>query len=116
MLIRVDPTSDRPLFAQVAASLRVDMTAGRIRAGERLPAAREVAQALSLNVHTVLRAYQVLRDEGLVEMRRGRGAVVTDAATRLSELGDDVRRLRARAARAGVPAAALAALIAETAT
>ena len=56
MLIRVDPASDVPIFAQVAASVRADAASGRLRAGDRLPSAREVASALEVNLHTVLRA------------------------------------------------------------
>ena len=77
MLIRVDPSSDVPLFAQVAASVRADAATGRLKPGDRLPSAREVAAALGVNLHTVLRAYQSLRDEGLIDLRRGRGAVVS---------------------------------------
>lgn len=113
MLIRTDPTSDQPLFAQVAASIRADAVAGRLAAGTRLPAARDVASALGINLHTVLRAYQELRDEGLVDMRRGRGAVVTAAAEQLSELHDDIRALATRARSLGLSPDALASLIKE---
>lgn len=44
-----------------------------------MPLAREVAESLGVNVHTVLRGYQRLRDEGLIELRRGRGAAITAA-------------------------------------
>lgn len=114
MLIRVDPTSDVPLFAQVAASVRADAATGRLRPGDRLPSAREVAAALGVNLHTVLRAYQELRDEGLVDMRRGRGAVVTDAVDRLSELHEDIVALAARARALGLSPETLAALVKET--
>lgn len=114
MLFRIDPASDVALFDQVAASVRADIAAARIGPGERLPAAREVAGSLDINVHTVLRAYQALRDEGLVDMRRGRGVVVTDAATGLVALADDVRALVARGAALGLSPATLAALVKET--
>ena len=114
MLIRVDPASDVPIFAQVAASVRADAASGRLRSGDRLPSAREVAGALEVNLHTVLRAYQELRDEGLVDMRRGRGAVVTDAVAPLAQLHDDVVALVDRARALGLSPDTLAALVKET--
>lgn len=111
MLMRIDPTSEAPIFAQLAASIRADAAAGRVKPGDRLPAAREVAGALDVNVHTVLHAYQALRDEGLVDLRRGRGAVISSAATSLVALHDDIRSLLARAAVLGIPAASVVALV-----
>ncbi|MFW0792675.1 GntR family transcriptional regulator [Gordonia sp. CPCC 205515] len=102
MLITIDPTSREPLFEQVAAAVRGALARGDIGAGERLPPARELAASLEINLHTVLRAYQVLRDEGIVELRRGRGAVVTAAAPDRGELVDAVDRLVEVARRLGV--------------
>jgi GntR family transcriptional regulator len=111
MLLRVDPGSPVPLFEQLAASVRFDAAKGAIRAGERLPAAREVAASLDINVHTVLRAYQLLREEGLVDLRRGRGAVVTDRVAQYGELGDAVPTLVAQAKKLGLGVHALTAMI-----
>ena len=81
MLFRIDSAASEPLFVQLASQVRLAAARGDLRAGERLPAARDLAESLDLNVHTVLRAYQDLRDEGLIDLRRGRGAVVTDRAS-----------------------------------
>ncbi len=115
MLIRIDADSARPLFEQVASSVRADILTGRLTAGDRLPSAREVAASLHINVHTVLRAYQQLRDEGLVDLRRGRGAVVAASAAPLAELSDDISQLVARAAALGLSPSTLAAFVKETA-
>ncbi|PZQ88231.1 MAG: GntR family transcriptional regulator [Leifsonia xyli] len=113
MLIRVDPGSGVAIYDQIAASVRADATRGALRPGDRLPAARELAAALEVNIHTVLRAYQDLRDEGLVDLRRGRGAVVTDAAGRGAPLLDALRALVAEARREGVGPQTLISLIRE---
>ncbi|WP_171162467.1 GntR family transcriptional regulator [Streptomyces sp. I05A-00742] len=77
MLVRLDHAAPVPLGDQIAASVRAAVAEGSVRPGERLPAARALADSLGVNVHTVLRGYQRLREEGLIELRRGRGAVVT---------------------------------------
>lgn len=111
MLLRIDPGAGAPLYDQIAASIRADAAAGALRAGDRLPSAREVAESLDVNLHTVLKAYQLLRDEGLVEMRRGRGAVIAAGAGALAELRADAQALAARARVLGVGPDALAALV-----
>jgi GntR family transcriptional regulator len=113
MLFRVDPSSGVALFDQLAASVRAELARGGLRAGERLPAAREVAAALDINIHTVLKAYQQLRDDGLIDLRRGRGAIVTEGAGLSPQLLTDVRALVAEARRLGVGSTTLTALIRE---
>ncbi len=73
MLIQLDAASPTPIYAQLVAALRKAITGGDIRDGQRLPTAADLAASLDLNRNTVLRAYRDLRDEGLVELRRGRG-------------------------------------------
>lgn len=111
MLIRVDADSPRALYDQVAASIRSDILAGVLSPGDRLPAARDVAEALEINQHTVLHAYQRLRDEGLVDLRRGRGAVIAATAAPLAELAHDIEELVRRAAALGVSVDTLAGIV-----
>lgn len=76
VLIHLDPTSASPLHEQLTSGIRASIVDGRLSGGERLPAARELAASVGVNMHTVLRAYRRLRDERLIELHRGRGAVV----------------------------------------
>ncbi|MEU2632579.1 GntR family transcriptional regulator [Kitasatospora sp. NPDC007106] len=81
MLFRVNPASPQPLAEQIAACVRRAVAEGSAGPGDRLPPARTLAGSLDVNMHTVLRGYQILREEGLVDLRRGRGAQITDAAS-----------------------------------
>ncbi len=92
MLISIDPASPVQLADQVARSVRAGIADGSVRPGDRLPPAREAAAALGVGLHTILRGYQQLRDEGLVELRRGRGAIVTDAGHSLRARTDQLAR------------------------
>ncbi len=114
MLFRIDPTADDPLYLQLAAQVRTAVARGEVRPGERLPAARELATSLDVNLHTVLHAYQELRDEGLIELRRGRGAVVTGhTAPDLSDLHTAVDALAATARRLRVAPETVTTLVKE---
>lgn len=114
MLFRIDPASGDPIYAQIAAQVRTAVARGELRPGERLPAARDLATSLDVNLHTVLHAYQELRDEGLLELRRGRGAVVTgSSAPDLSDLHAAVAGLAATARRLRVAPETVTALVKE---
>lgn len=114
MLFRIDPTADEPLYAQLAAQVRAAATRGELADGERLPAARELAASLDINLHTVLRAYQDLRAEGIIELRRGRGAVVTAGAVRdIGPLHDAIDAVVDVARRLGVSSDTTLALVKE---
>lgn len=111
MLIRIDPSSEEPVFSQLASAIRSQIASGALTAGHKLPSAKEVAESLDINLHTVLRAYQELRDEGLVDVRRGRGAVVTQAAAATFALLADVNALVLKAHRLGLTRATVAGLV-----
>lgn len=113
MIFRIDPASGVAIFDQLAASVRAELARGGLRAGERLPPAREVAAALEVNIHTVLKAYQLLRDEGVLELRRGRGAVIIEHTPLPVGLLGDLRGLVREAKSLGIGADTLTALVRE---
>ncbi len=102
MLIRLRSNSEDPLFEQIASQLRRAIHEGRVSAGERLPTARELGESLQVNMHTVLRAYDVLKREGLLEVRRGRGVVVVGEDVGRAKLLDLARALLSEATRQGM--------------
>lgn len=79
---KVDRTDPLPLHEQVAAAIRRAISDGEARPGERLPPARDLAAVLGVNSNTVFRALRLLRDEGLLEFRRGRGVKVVGTPER----------------------------------
>lgn len=84
--LRIDSTSAVALHEQVAAAVRRAISDGEASPGDRLPPARDLAAVLGVNPTTVLRALRDLRDEGLLEFRRGRGITVAGDALRKNEL------------------------------
>jgi GntR family transcriptional regulator len=76
MRVKIDRADPTELHEQVAAEIRRAIADGEAKPGERLPPARDLAAVLDVNTNTVLRALRVLRDEGLLEFRRGRGITV----------------------------------------
>ena len=84
---KIDPSEPTPLYLQVAAEIRRAIADGEAKPGERLPLAKDMATILSVNTNTVLRALRALRDEGLLEFRRGRGITVAGTPQRGAVLG-----------------------------
>src|SRR3954468_24691712 len=79
--VNLNRESPLDLYEQVAAEIRRAISEGEARPGERLPPAKDLAHVLGWNTNTVLRALRQLRDEGLLEFRRGRGITVTGTPT-----------------------------------
>jgi GntR family transcriptional regulator len=75
--VKVDRNETMPLHDQVAAEIRRDIANGDVGPGQRLPPAHDMAAVLGVHSNTVLRALRVLRDEGVLEFRRGRGVTVS---------------------------------------
>src|SRR5213594_3372039 len=80
--VKVDRGEALELHEQVAAEVRRAIAEGEARPGERLPPARDLAAVLGVNTNTVLRALRLLRDEGLLDFRRGRGISVAGTPER----------------------------------
>ena len=80
--MKIDPGTQVPLYEQVAAELRRAIADGEVRPGQRMPLAKDLAAVLGVNKNTVLRALRQLRDEGLLEFRRGRGITVAGTPER----------------------------------
>jgi GntR family transcriptional regulator len=80
--VKVDRNDPLELHEQVAGEIRRAIADGEAKPGERLPPAKDLAAVLGVNTNTVLRALRDLRDEGLLEFRRGRGITVTGSPER----------------------------------
>ena len=80
--VKIDRDEPVELYQQVAAEIRRAIADGEAKPGERLPPARDLAAVLGVNANTVLRALRELRDEGLLEFRRGRGVTVAGTPER----------------------------------
>ena len=84
--MKVDRSESVAVFEQVAGEIRRAILDGEARPGERLPPAKDLAAELGVNTNTVLRALRVLREEGLLEFRRGRGVSVSGTPERAAVL------------------------------
>ena len=109
--MEIDHSSQVPLHEQVAAAIRRAIAEGEATAGERLPPAKDLAAVLGVNANTVFRALRTLRDEGLVEFRRGRGVTVTGVAPHRSAVIATARELVAIGQRYGYQPDQLVAII-----
>ncbi|BDE95453.1 GntR family transcriptional regulator [Raoultibacter timonensis] len=80
MIIRIDQKSNEPLYLQLRSQIIASIAQGTLEPGDALPSVRSLASDLGINLHTVNKAYAVLRDEGYVVMRGRSGAYVADPA------------------------------------
>lgn len=78
MILRIDQTSPEPVYLQIRDEIVAAIARGELLPADRLPSVRALASDLGINLHTVNKAYSVLRDEGYLLMRGRAGAVVAD--------------------------------------
>ncbi|WP_031390574.1 GntR family transcriptional regulator [Kineothrix alysoides] len=99
MIIEIDFNSDEALYLQLRNQIIIGIATSKIRIGEELPSVRQLADDIGINMHTVNKAYTVLKQEGFVKVDRRRGAVIAidvDKIEAIEELRRDLKVLLAR--------------------
>ena len=94
MIIKIDFQSDEALFVQLRNQIIVGIANASIQEGDVLPSVRQLAEDIGINMHTVNKAYSVLRQEGFVTIDRRKGAVVSLDVDKLKALEEMRRNLR----------------------
>lgn len=83
--LQIDPHSGVPVYRQVMDQIKYYAASGVLQPGDQLPSIRELAQKLSINPTTVVKAYSELEHGEVIEMRHGKGVFVTERSVRMSE-------------------------------
>jgi GntR family transcriptional regulator len=83
---RLNPASGVPLYLQLMEQVKHAIATGALRPGDQLPTIRALAQELVMNSNTVVRAYRELEHEGVVELRHGLGAFISDTVEQRARL------------------------------
>ena len=77
MLIEIDFNSDEAIYVQLCNQIIMGIATDQLKVGETLPSVRQLADTIGINMHTVNKAYSVLRQEGFLSIDRRRGAVIS---------------------------------------
>ena|ERR1700722_7418254 len=107
---QINPNSGVPVYRQMMDQVKYYIASETLKPGDQLPSIRELAQKLAINPTTVVRVYSDLEHEGVIEMRHGKGAFVTEsghhmsAAERELTLRKLARQLAVEAVQMGAPA------------
>lgn len=99
MIIEIDFNSDEALYLQLRNQIVLGIATARIREGDALPSVRALADEIGINMHTVNKAYTVLKQEGFVKVDRRKGAVIAldvDKARALEEMNAELQVILAR--------------------
>ena len=100
MIFSIDFNSDEALYIQLRNQIVIGIATSQLSAGDSLPSVRQLADRVGINMHTVNKAYTVLKQEGFVKVDRRRGAVIAIDADRISDLEQMRESLRVILARA----------------
>ena len=99
MLIEVDFNSDEAIYVQLQNQIIMGIATEMIKEGDTLPSVRRLAENIGINMHTVNKAYSILKQEGFIQLDRRRGAVIAidvDKARALLKLEEQLRILLAK--------------------
>ncbi len=94
MIIEVDFNSDEAIYVQLCNQIILGIATSVIREGDSLPSVRQLADTIGVNMHTVNKAYSVLKREGYISLDKRRGAVIAVDADKLEQLEAMRRELR----------------------
>ena len=100
MIFTIDFNSDEAIYVQLCNQIITCIAMEEIREGDTLPSVRQLADTIGINMHTVNKAYAVLREEGFIKLDRRRGAVIavdTDKLRTMQALSTELRLVIARA-------------------
>ena len=99
MYIEIDFNSDEALYLQLSNQIIIGIATSRFQEGDALPSVRQLADTIGINMHTVNKAYSVLKQEGYVKVDRRKGAVIAldiDKLQAKEELKRDMQVLLAK--------------------
>ena len=99
MIVEIDFNSEEALYIQLINQIIIGIATDQIREGDTLPSVRQLADNIGINMHTVNKAYSVLKQEGFLRVDRRRGAVIaldTDKMRTISEMRRDLSVILAR--------------------
>lgn len=86
MVLKIDFNSDEAIYIQLRNQIIMGIATDMIQDGDTLPSVRQMADYIGINMHTVNKAYSVLREEGFVKLDRRRGAVVSLNADKIQAI------------------------------
>ena len=86
MMIEIDFSSDEAIYIQLTNQIIMGIATSRLQEGDTLPSVRQLADTVGINMHTVNKAYAVLRKEGIVSIDRRKGAVICIDSNKLLAL------------------------------
>ncbi|MCC9294288.1 GntR family transcriptional regulator [Clostridium sp. WLY-B-L2] len=85
MIIKIDFESEMPIYEQLKRSIIEGIAAGDLKPGESLPSVRQMAEDIGINLHTVNKAYNILKSDGYLNIDRRTGAVINQNYPKNSE-------------------------------